>query len=222
MAVLDSLIDKQDTFEIVRDQIGSILALEVANQKALATTAGEDPALWDLEIFLERANNWEKFLNDASEVPIVNVVFNSLNIDDSASVRSNRQKADGLYNIYCYAYGLSQDDDVGGGHIAGDRLAYFELHRTIRLVRNILMASQNTYLQLQGTVIERRIDAIEVFDPTFAENPVQNVVAARIGLRVLFNEFTPQSTPETLELLSVDVKRTEDGQIIAEADYDYT
>ena len=46
------LIDKLDTFEIVRDEIAAILATEIASQEALA--AGEpDPTLWRLRVFLE-------------------------------------------------------------------------------------------------------------------------------------------------------------------------
>lgn len=222
MAVLESLITKQDTFEIVRDQIVSILALEVANQQALAIAALEDPDDWTLDIYSERANPWEKFLNQQTDrAPIINVVLNSLTLDEAASTRSNATKTTGLYNIYCYAMGLTTDE-LSGGHNPGDKDAAYVCHRAIKLVRNILLASQNTYLQLQGTVIERKFETIEIFDPTFDENPIQNIVAARMGLRVVFNEFTPQTTPETLELLSVDVKRTEDGQIVAEADYDYT
>jgi hypothetical protein len=222
MATLDALINKQDTFEIVRDQIASILALEVANQKTLASSLSEDPELWDLEIYSERANFWEKFLNEQTDqVPIVNIVFNSLNVDESSSTRSGTITANGVYNIYVYAHGLSSDNETGG-HNPGDRLAAYTLHRAIRLVRNILMASQNTYLQLRPLVSERQLDSIEIFDPAFNENPIQNVVAGRLALRVRFNEFSPQETPVDLELLSVDVKRTEDGQIVAEADYDYT
>ena len=39
---------------------------------------------------------------------------------------------------------------------------------------------------------------------------------------VMFNEFSPQYVPETLEYLSVDVFRQEDGQLVAEADFEYT
>ena len=58
------LIDKQDSFEIVRDQIAAILKTEITSQIALATTAGKpNPDDWKLRIFSERANPWEQFLN---------------------------------------------------------------------------------------------------------------------------------------------------------------
>ena len=220
--VLKTLIDKQDTFEIVRDQIAALLVLEVENQKVLAVAAGKDPADWQLDVYQERSNPFEKWRDDdGTNAPIVNIVFDSLTTDDSGSTRSNSIRSTGLYNIFCYGHGISKDNTTGG-HYAGDKVAALEAQRAIRLVRNILFASENTYLQLQQTVFERRLESIEVFQPTFGENTVQNVLAARLMVRVVFNEFSPQEEPVELELLSVDIKRAEDGQLIAEADYDYT
>ena len=55
---LPSLIDKQDSFEIVRDQIAGILYENQLAQQALAVTAGKDPALWELRVFTEATNPW--------------------------------------------------------------------------------------------------------------------------------------------------------------------
>jgi hypothetical protein len=64
--------------------------------------------------------------------------------------------------------------------------------------------------------------SITVFQPEIDGRSVQQIVAARIALRVDFNELSPQGPEETLEYVSIDIKRAEDGMIIAEADYDYT
>lgn len=45
---LQALIDKQDSVEIIRDQIAAILVQEIANQQALAIADSKDPALWTL------------------------------------------------------------------------------------------------------------------------------------------------------------------------------
>ena len=132
-----------------------------------------------------------------------------------------RQAHEAVYNIDCYGVGFSRDDP-GGGHIPGDKDAALITQRAIRLVRNILMAADYTYLGLRGTVWRRWPQSITVFQPQIDSRPVSHVVGARIALRVEFNELSPQVTPETLELLTVDVKRTEDGEIVLEADYDYT
>ena len=215
------LIDKQDTSEIIRDQIAAILTLEIANQKTLAAAAGKDSAPWDLKIYTERSNPWEQFLNnDPDPTPIVNVWFDNETFDKSASNIVERQKTNGVFNIDCYGFGISQD--FGAGHKPGDREASLEVQRAVRLVRNILMAAENTYLQLtRGSAWDRMPQAITIFQPTLDAQQVQQIVGARLAFNVSYNEFSPQVAGEIMELLSIDVKRTEDGQIVLEADYEY-
>lgn len=218
---IPALIEKQDTFEIVRDQIAGILALEVSSQMALATAGGKDPDDWKLRIFAERSNPWEQLLNNQDDQsPIVNVAYDSSNFDPSASNVVERQKAEGIFNIDCYGYGESQDV-AAGGHLPGDREAAYVVHRALRLVRNILLAAEYTYLGLRGTVWGRWPQAITVLQPQIDNRAIQQIVGARLAFRVVFSEFSPQFDLETLELVAVDVKRTEDGQIVAEADYEY-
>jgi hypothetical protein len=216
-----TLIDKQDTVEIVRDQIAAILTLEVANQMALASAASKDPNDFKLRIFTERSNPWDQFQNDpADRSPLVNVWWDTETFDKKASNSIERQKGDAVFNLDCYGYGKSSDN-VAGGHNPGDKEAAFEAHRAVRLVRNIIMAAENLYLVLQGTVWGRFIQSITIFQPDQNAQVVQQIVAARIALAVSFNEFSPQVVAETLELLSVDVKRAENGEIVLEADYVY-
>lgn len=223
MSLIDSLIDKQDTFEIVRDQIASALATEQANQVALATAAGEpDPNLWALKVYAERSNPWEQALNDpTARTPIVNVWYDNSTFNESASNVIERQATTAEYNIDVYGFGLSQAD--GAGHKAGDRDAALEMARAVRLVRNILMSAQYTYLGLaRGIVWQRWVRSITSLQPQLENATVQQVVAARISFSVEFNEYSPQFTPEVLETLALDIKRAEDGEIIAQAEYDYT
>lgn len=218
---IQTLIDKQDNAEIVRDQIAAILALESAAQQALATAATKDPAGWELQVYTERSNPWEKWLNDQTTdtAPIVNVWYDTATYNEAASNVVERQATEATFNIDCYGLGVSEDD--GAGHKPGDREAAFEVQRAIRLVRNILMASEYTYLGLRGLVWQRWPQSVQVFQPASGDRIIQQIVAARLAFRVRFNEFSPQYVGQALELLSVDVKRTEDGQIVAEADYDY-
>lgn len=216
------LIDKQDSFEIVRDQIGAILTLEIASQQLLAEAAAKDPADWKIRVFEERSNPWEQFLNEDDEsTPIVNVWYDHSTFDPAGSNVVERQKATAIYNIDCYGRGTSTNIK-GGGHTPGDKDAAFEVQRALRLVRNILMAGEYTYLALQGLVWQRWSQTGTVFQPQQGDVSVQNIVGARLELAVTFNEFSPQVAAETLEFLSVDVKRIEDGEIVVEADYDYT
>ena len=218
---ISTLIDKQDSFEIVRDQLAAILATEVASQMQLATDAGKDPANWKLRIFTERSNPWEQLLDDqTNRSPIVNIWYDNSIFSPGKSNVLERQASETVYNIDCYGYGISRDDGVG--HIPGDKDAAFEVQRGLRLLRNILMAAEYTYLGLRGLVWQRWPQSITVFQPVLDGQQMQQIVGARLSLRVAFNEFSPQVEPVTLELLSVDVIRAEDGEIVLQADYDYT
>lgn len=220
--MLPNLIDKQDTFEIVRDQIALLLANEIANQKALAIAASKDPALWDVKIYIERSNPWEQYLNDNPDTtPIANVWFDSEQFDMGKSNLVARQHANGTFNIDCYGYGASSDD--GTGQKVSDKESALEVQRALRLIRNILMAAENTYLQLpRGTAWDRVPQSITAFQPEIDNRAVQNIHGARIAFNVSYNEFSPQVEGDNLEFLSIDVKRSEDGQVIVEVDYDYT
>lgn len=221
------LINKQDSFEIVRDQIAAILVLETANQMTLAAAASEDPELWRLQVFTERSDPWEQWVNlpdDHSEIeaPIVNIWYDNSSFDGNASSVMERQKTIGIFNIDVYGLGVAQDV-MAGGHKPGDLEAVLVAQRAMRLVRNILMAAENTYLQLpRGFVGSRWPQSVNAFQPQLDGRAVQKVAGMRLALRVTFNEFSPQVVPETLELLTVRVKRVEDGQVVINADYDYT
>lgn len=224
--ILQELIDKQDGFEIVRDQIALLIATEVANQVALATTAGKpDPQLWNLRTYIERANPYEAFLNDqSSPIPIINVWYDSSNFDDSVGGTVEHQQAAGVFNIDCYAIGVAGDDG-SGGHLPGDKEAALNVQRALRLVRNIIMSSTNTYLQLQkGSVahVSRRWPgAVQVFQPELSDTPAQQIIAARLPLNVTFSEFSPQYVPNDLEIVNVEVTKDPDGLVILEAQYQF-
>lgn len=220
--MITELIDKVDSFEVVRDEIAAILVTEVASQMALATAGGKDPNDWKLRVYAERSNPWEALLNEQTDrSPIVNVWFDNSNFDPRASNSVERQKAEAVFNIDCYGYGVSQDV-VGGGHKAGDQEASIEVQRAIRLVRNILMAGEYTYLGLRGLVWSRWPQSVTIFQPNIDARQMQQIVGARLAFRVVFNEFSPQVQAETLELVSAKVSRSEDGEVVINADYDYT
>lgn len=223
--MITTLIDKQDNSEIIRDQLAAILAIEVAAQMVLATAAGKDPNDWKLRIFTERANPWEQFRDFTDGVtddsPLVNVWFGDADFDKSKSDIFEKQKADGTFNFDVYGVSISSDDPLGG-HKPGDREAAFEVQRGMRLVRNILMAAHYTRLDLDGIVWDRWPESITMFQPMLEDNiPIQHVMASRLVLNVGFHELSSQIEMETLELLSSDVHRTFDGQIVAEADIAY-
>jgi hypothetical protein len=215
--MIQTLIDKQDNSEILRDQIAAILALETAAQQVKATQAAKDPQAWRLRVYAERSNPWENAPDDYA--PVVNVWFEKSEVNPRASDTVERQTYSGMFNIDVYGFGLSRPN--GAGHVPGDEDAAKEAQRGVRLVRNIVMASVYTYLGLRGVVARRMVDAVTIFQPQASADNVAQVVGARVSLRVDFLEFAPQYVGEPLEVLFAKVHRAEDGQIIINAEYNY-
>lgn len=218
MTEITQLIDKQDVFEMVRDKIAVILATESAAQVQLATTAGKpDPSLWALRVYTERATPWDDYTD--GDV-IVNVWFDSTVVDESASNTVRNQTMRGMFNIDVIGFGVSKPKQ-GGGHMPGDELAALNAQRGLRLVRNIIMASNYTYLGMRGVVGQRMPQAINVFQPQLNSKPTDHAVGARLALSVRYEEFSPQFEPDTLRELGVTITRAEDGQVLAELEYHY-
>lgn len=226
-AVIDELIDKQDTAEQIRDLIGTILATEIVNQQSLATTAGKDPRLWKLRVFVERANPWEHYIdapdNDSDDaIPTVNITLNSQNTDEGRSNTVERQRVKSTLYIDCIGYG--KPEATGSGHLAGDEKAAFEAQRAVRLVRNILMAGHYTYLgSARGQdqlVLSRMVSSVTYFQPEVDRQAIPNVLAARINFDVEHNETSPQVEGTPLSTVDVDVKRLDTGEVIAEVQLD--
>jgi len=228
-ALITELIEGADNFEIIRDQIAAILALEEANQQTLAQAAGEDPDEWAFRVFLERSNPWAVLQDEASRddgpsfiEPIVNVSYETSAPDESTSNIVARQKLASVYNIDCYAYGISSGDD-DGGHVPGDQQAGTEAQRVARLVRRILMSAH--YLRLQmadGIVWKRWVRSITSFDPAQDNRAVDNVVACRVVFEVEHNDFSPQYPTTELEKIVATVKRDSTGEVLVSAEFDYT
>lgn len=224
--MITELIDKFDNVELIRDKIASILATEISNQKSLATLANKNPNLWDFKVYTERSNPIENFLNIdenaslANNLPIVNVWFDNYNIEDKSSNAVEKQTINGTFNIDIYALGISKNNP-SQGHLSGDELANRETQRVFRLVRNILMAGDYTYLKLRGIVGKRWIQSVTAFQPDSSGQNMQQVQAIRISFAVQFIEFSPQYQGQALELVSNELKRNEDGSVIANVDFTY-
>jgi hypothetical protein len=211
------LIDKQDTFEIVRDEIAAILYIEKENQKELASTAGKDPALWDFDVYLEASNPWE-IIEDPingeiiSETPLINIFYDQTTFDDSSSNFIEQQSADAIYSIDCLAAKNHLYDKTNTIQ-RGDKLSSLDCQRVVRLVRNIIMAAEYSYLQHQGLISLRSFQSIGMFQPNINDHPAQNVIGCRMNLAVNFLEFSPQTEPVTIELISFRCERDSDGKI---------
>lgn len=224
-ALIKTLIDKKDTFEIIRDEIAAILVLEVANQKALATAAKKDPALWDFNVFIERSNPWE--LRETSdgkpdgEPPLVNIFFDTDAMGSEANLYDPQIPYTGIFNIDCYGAKNTKEESQGV-HSAGDELSARESQRIARIVRNILAGNEYQRLNIPEYVSHIKIRQRNSLQPNIQDRPAQNIMVTRIVLEIKYLEFNYETIPETLELVSNKCEITEDGLIYFTLDFDYT
>lgn len=219
MPIINTLITTPDNKIIVRDKIAEILLEESAGQQVLAAAAAADPRRYALRVFTERSNPWADFADvptDPNNAPrVVNVSWDAMSYDDGASNVVGRQKGDATYQIDCFGYGQSRA--FGGGHIAGDLEARQNAEWNLRLVRGFLMADVYTYLGLRGTVWRRMPSEERALDVPSDEHSAQHVAVARLTLRVGLSEFSPEFTAETIDTISLTVRRAETGEVFLTA-----
>ena len=220
--MIPTLINKQDTVEIVRDQIAAILKSESDNQRALAEAGGEDESQWTFKTYTERSNPWADFLDaETPQPPVINVTLENCDYQmGSSTIVGDFVATSATFNIDCYGHGMAEDDPGGDGHTAGDKMSCLEAQRAARFVRNVFMSGHYTYLEMRKTVHRRWLDGLTIFQPALEGVAIQQVVGARLAFRVDFNEFAPQHTGEELELVSATIKRRRTGEIYFEGHYD--
>lgn len=225
-ALITELIDKQDTFELVRNEIAAILLVETANQVALASAASRDPREWALRVFVEHNDPIVDF-QDAPEDPLdatpcVNVTYERDDRDGAASDVIERQTHNGNYHIDCYGYGIARAD-ASGGHQLADRMATLASQRAGRLVRNILMHPGYRCLGLNEApsrlVLGRDVASRQEYQPEFDGRASINVMCLRIALTVRFNEYAPQFSGQSIDTVFATVKRAETGEVYLTAQH---
>jgi hypothetical protein len=221
------LIDKQDNFEKVRDEIAAILAYETANQQALAVGAGKDPDLWKFEVYRERSRIWESLSElDEPVTPIVNVYFDSESFEGNQSYVSLLHTADpGIFHIDILTTAINEKK-IAAGYVSADQKATFDAQRILRLVRNILFSvpADSTQpgmnyeeLNLPGIVAYRRIQSITSFQPDYKKQAVI-IGLARLVLAVKYIETALEGPDQNFETLFAQATTTDGGQIFFEFD----
>lgn len=174
MSVINGIISSQ-SFEIVRDRIGAILADEFANQALLTG----DPAL-KAKVFVERFIAFGH-----SELPAINILF-----DREEFVSRTAVDAQGLSRYIVQCYTSAKTDDVE----RGDTKAMIKLQKMLGIVRAIIMDPKYVTLGFANPFIwNREIESITVADPGRTPDAT-NSVTGRIIVLV--------KMPETTELIS--------------------
>lgn len=221
MSKIPTLIDKQDTFEIVRDMIGFILLTERDSQKALALAANKDQALWDFDVYTERSNPFAGLAEKTDGKPIVHISWDTSDNELGQSNVAGRQRYNGLYNIDIIARGVAVDRSAtGDGQLLGDQQAFENAQRVARLVRNILMATPYRHLDMVGTVANVFVTQMQSYRPE-PEKPsfAPNIAGVRISFNVTFNEFAPGVELSVIEELNIKMYRESDGKLLLESEF---
>lgn len=217
--IIQTLINKQDAVELVRDKIAQILADETASQQALATSASLDPTPWAFRVYRELSNPFDMFKDpDSDDTPIVNVSWDSSSL--TAGDRTKSSVFEAQIHLDVIAFAVSRSD--GSGHMPGDELAALNRDRIVRLVRNIISAADYIYLDMRGVVTERKITSITNYQGDGNDRAGCFTLASRLTLSVKLQETSPQVDGVPLDVVSINIKRASDGQILASARYDYT
>lgn len=147
---IDAIIPAAN-FELIRDQIGAVLKLEIDNQKVLDPTFVLPKKIWK-----ERSVPF-----NANEFPAINVRFQNGSYDE----RSREEKQ--VHAIYTYFIDISfiAKSTAGEGN-TGDQLATVALHKMMRVVRAILANPAYDTLGFDRPFNKRAwVNSIEVFEP---------------------------------------------------------
>lgn len=197
MSVITEVIPPQ-SFEVVRDRIGRILADEILNQY---TTSGNH----DLN-----ALNWiERFIPfDNTELPSVNVMLAEGTYSGQTVVQ-----VDGTYRYYIDCYVNAKTDAL----TPGDSKAMSKLHRLMGVCRAIIEDARYKTLGFatpDGFIMNRHIESIQFREPNQKEHDMMSSAMGRIILSVKMPEYPGgfvQPTNATSFRTTVKLNGTEKG-----------
>ena len=199
-------------FEIIRARIASILADELAAQKALniiALAEEEAKPSPDEELIKQYQLNidsipdkvWEERFRrpQESELPVLNVVFSQAPLNDL--ITTSTQVGEDKYTIEVYQG--SPDKDVDTTRKRGDELATLKLHRLLGICRSIIM--DRNYIALgfnttgQPNIIGgRRAENIIIAEPDEGTNNSFNLIMGKV-------DVTVKATEEVVNLAGVEL-----------------
>lgn len=124
MAKINTIIPTQG-FELVRDRIAQILAVEMAEQYILTN----DPDLDISKVYIERTNSVDK-----TECPVMNI-----SLSNGAFDNWTQQSTGGVYHYYIDIYTNAKSADGNAGEITGgDTISNIKLQKILGKCRAIL------------------------------------------------------------------------------------
>ena len=192
MALINNIIPVQN-FELIRDRIAEIAALELANQKTLINSS--DP----VNVFKESLSNFNH-----AEVLRVNVMYDgSGDVDEHQAGSMNQSR----YFIDVYAAGKA------GAAISGGEDSSTRLHRCLGRLRYIF--SNTVYRTLgfnPGVIGSVNVNSIQIAGLD-RNDDTSNITMGRFSLHVNHNETQALETGVQMQeaLTAVKLDLTEQG-----------
>jgi len=174
MAKITQIIPTQ-RFELIRDRIAQILALELANQAVLQSNT-----LFNGKVWVERFIRFDK-----TELPAINVYFSDASYDHNTAITA---RGTNTYNIdlHCSAKHENGSD--------GDKLSMFKLQKLAGVIRAIL--EDPAYIRLDfanGVIQHTSVSSLRVSEPSQEDSFL--ITSGRLVFTVLSNENTRDLQP---------------------------
>lgn len=224
-----SLITQADEYTRCRDRIALILANEIASQISLATAdANADPEDYRVNVFTERFNPFDSSLKEDGDMT-ANVWFESGDFPQGKTDTSGaRAHHDAVFNIDCI--GLGKATETTEGHQSADERGARRAQWCASLIRKIIMSPLYTYLELDSATAnpkdrkywDRYTSALQAYQPQQDSRVIEGLHAVRVTIRVSMMELAEEINGETLEIVSVEIKRGQSGEVLANVDIDFT
>lgn len=195
------LITEPDTWEVVLHQVASVLAVEQANQRALAVAAGrtdDELALYEWDVFEDPDGS--EISEESGDGCIVAVTPTSLT--PLPGTTWAKQRFTGSFGVIVFAWGV---------YPAYVRRA----HAVARQCRQILCSAMNLGLGLpRGTIDSQRIGNI-AFSHHCGEQFVHAGYRVEMRFSVNLAESAEQPTGPIFEGLDATIIRASDGRVLA-------
>jgi hypothetical protein len=186
MALLLDPIEPRN-FELIRDRIAQIIALELPEQAIL-----NDDNLLNAKVFIERFIPLDK-----TDMPAINVMLSNGNFEDPFTKHD-----DNTYTYFIDVYTSAKTDATNNG----DRLASVRLQRLIGVIMGIIGNPQYKTLGFEApSISHRRISLMQIVEPKNNQD-ASSIMMGRLTLTVRTVENYELITPVQLALSLTEVR----------------
>lgn len=201
--MITQLLNTNNSFEIVRDAVASILYTELNEQLALAIAAPDPVYEALLRSFFDQQPDTTDELNlfverfvrfDVTELNNINLYWDRSFLGKGTQITNQKSNARIIIDVNVHHKGTEDD--------RGDKKASLVLQKMIGVIRSIIMHGNYVTLGFARPFIERRwIEDMNNFRPQENENRVNidNIITGNLALSVEFKEKNLGVAVEELE-----------------------